>query len=89
MNQDVFLSYRKRRREAVLRKMASMRAAKERKRLDSPPPKPEPKMVRYYPFEFACRHKGTGETAWHDLVSIRHAAMALGMVLKAFECPTP
>lgn len=49
----------------------------------------EPKMQRYYPFEFACRHKATGEVAWHDLVSVRHAARALGLVLKAFECPTP
>lgn len=73
----------------MLKKMANMRAAKERKRLANPTPEPEPKMLRYYPFEFACRHKASGEFAWHDLVSVRHAAMALGMVLKAFECPTP
>lgn len=66
-----------------------MREAKARKRLDNPPADPEPKMVRYYPFEFGCRHKASGEVAWHDLVSVRHAAAALGLVLKAFECPTP
>lgn len=88
MHQDVFFSYRKKRREAVLRKMATMRAAKERKRqeriaaglIDDP----EPKMERWHRFEFGVRDKQTGETAWHDLVSIRHASKALGLILKYY-----
>lgn len=40
----------------------------------------EPKMERYFPLEFGVRDKRTGETAWHDLVSIRHAAKALALV---------
>lgn len=81
MNRDAFFSYRKRRRDGVLRKMAAMRAAKERKRLENPP-EHEPKMERYYRFEFGVRNKITGETEWHDLVSIRHASKALGLVQK-------
>ena len=65
----------------MLQKMASMRAAKERKRLENPPER-EPKMVRFHRFEFAVKDKLTGEQAWHDLVSVRHAAKALGLILK-------
>lgn len=42
----------------------------------------EPRMQRFYPLEFGVRNKQTGETAWHDLKSVRHAAKALGLVLK-------
>jgi len=42
----------------------------------------EPKFVRAYRFEFGVREKVSGETAWHDLKSVRHAAKALGLVLK-------
>lgn len=61
--------------------MALMRAAKERKRLENPRDR-EPKLQRWYRFEFGVRDKFTGETAWHDLVSVRHAAKALGLILK-------
>ena len=44
--------------------------------------RPEPKFVRAYRFEFGVRDKASGETAWHDLKSVRHAAKALGLVLK-------
>lgn len=81
MNGNVFFSYRKRRRERMLRKMANMRAAKERKRLENPP-EHEPKMERFCRYEFGVRDKITGETAWHDLVSVRHASTALGLVQK-------
>jgi hypothetical protein len=67
----------------MLRKLANMRAAKERKRLENPIER-EPKMIPWYRFEFGVRDKRTGETAWHDLVSVRHAAKALGLVLKYF-----
>lgn len=42
----------------------------------------EPKAVRYYPFEFGVRVKATGETHFTDLQSVRHAAQALGLILK-------
>lgn len=48
-------------------------------------PAPEPRMERYYPLEFGVRVKATGETHWADLRSARHAARALGLVLK--HCP--
>lgn len=73
----------KSRREKQLRRLAQMRAAKERKRLERGPEEPEPKLVRWYPFEFAVRDKRTGEVAWHDLVSVRHAEIAFRMLLQA------
>ena len=69
----------------MLRKMANWRAAKARKRqalIDAGMLKQEPKMERWFRFEFGVRDKRTRETAWHDLVSVRHAAKALGLILK-------
>ena len=65
----------------MLRKMSVLRAAKERKRLENPV-EHEPMMERFYRFEFCVRDKLNGETAWHDLVSVRHAAKAVGLILK-------
>lgn len=45
MNSRFFFTNRKLRRERMLRKMANMRAAKERHRL-AHPPEPEPKLQR-------------------------------------------
>lgn len=45
-------------------------------------PEPEPKFVRAYPLEFGVRRKSNGEVYWHDLKSVRHAAKALGLILK-------
>ena len=61
-----------------------MRATKERYRQERIAAgwRPEPKLVRCYPLEFGVRNKATGETAWHDFVSVRHAAKALGLILK-------
>ena len=69
----------------MLRKMANWRAAKARirqERIDAGLLKREPKMERNFRFEFGVRDKVNGETAWHDLKSVRHAAKALGLVLK-------
>jgi hypothetical protein len=82
MNGDVFFSARKARRERVLRKMANMRAAKARKRLDTPP---EPRMEKWYRFQYGVRDKTTGETHFRDLVSVRQAAKALGLILKHYR----
>lgn len=63
------------------RRMANIRW--ERWRSNHPDgPEPEPHLVRFHRFEFGVRDKATGEMAWHDLVSIRHAAKALGLILK-------
>lgn len=41
---------------------------------------PEPKLARYYPFEFGIREKATGDTAFRDFVSVRDAARRLGVM---------
>jgi hypothetical protein len=43
---------------------------------------PEPRFERYYPLEFGVRVKATGETHFVDLKSVRHAAKAIGLILK-------
>jgi hypothetical protein len=45
----------------------------------------EPKLVRWYRFEFGVRDKLTGETQFVDLKSARHAAKALGLILKHYQ----
>jgi hypothetical protein len=79
-------STRNQRRQRVLRKMASARAAKARKRAEAIASgwSPEPKMVRHYPVEFGVRLKSSGETAWVDLVSVRDASRRLAVVLERF-----
>ena len=80
------LRNRKSRREAQLRKLASMRAAKERKRLERPPPEREPKLVQWHRFEIGVRDKVTGRfsygEAWTDLKSVRDATKRLSVILK-------
>lgn len=82
-----FLRRRNRRqdkRERMLRKMANWRRRKAEIRQERIAAgwRPEPKFVRAYRFEFGVHDKMSGETAWHDLVSVRHAAKALGLILK-------
>ena len=62
-----------------------MRDAKARirqERIDAGLLEREPKFERYFPLEFGVRVKMTGETHFRDLVSVRHAAKALGLILK-------
>ena len=80
---DAFSNYRKLKRERMLRRLAAMRAEKERKRLANPP-EHEPRMVRYHRFEFGVRDRITGEVAFTELRSVRQAATALGLILKHF-----
>jgi hypothetical protein len=75
------------RREKQLRRLQTMRDAKARirqERIAAGLLEREPKLERYFPLEFGVRVKATGETHFHDLVSIRHAAKALGLILKYF-----
>ena len=78
---DVFFGYRKRKREKVLRKMAAMRAAKERKRMANPVER-EPKLVRWFPLEIGVRDKRTGEVAFVDFKSVRDATKRIREVFK-------
>lgn len=68
----------------MLRKMARMRAAKERKRLANPMER-EPKLVRWFPLELGVRDKRTNEVAWVDLRSIRDAAKRIAIVQKFYQ----
>ena len=85
-----FSKYRKRRQDKYLRqcaRLAQMRAAKARKRqaaIDAGLLEREPKLERWHRFEFGVRDKTTGETHFVDLKSVRHAAKALGLILKFF-----
>lgn len=71
-----FFKNSKQRHERMLRKMAAMRAAKERKRLQNPSDR-EPDLLKYFPFEFGIREKSTGETAFRDFVSVRDSTRRL------------
>lgn len=42
----------------------------------------EQELKRYHPLEFGVRVKATGETHFVDLKSVRHAAKAIGLILK-------
>ena len=69
----------------MLRKMANWRRRKaeiREERIAAGLLEREPKLTRYYPFEFGVRIKATGETHFVDLRSVRHAAKALGLILK-------
>jgi hypothetical protein len=73
-------------RQQVMRKMAAMRAAKERKRQEriAAGGTPEPRMERWYPMELGLRDKATGETAWVDFRSLRDALCRLAVVRRFY-----
>jgi len=72
------------RRQKTLRKMARMRAAKERKRLANPVER-EPKFIRYFPLELGLRDKRTKEVVWTDFRSVRDAAKRLSVVQRFYQ----
>jgi hypothetical protein len=84
MHPTASFTYRKNRREKMLRKMCNMRAAKEIKRMENPVER-EPVMQRYYPLEIGVRDKRTGECAWTEFRSVRDAARRLTIVQKYYE----
>ncbi len=83
----IFLSYRKRRRQAILHKMKLMRAAKERKRLARGPIEEEPKMqvVRHPFLSWAMRDELSGEVCWMEFKSVRDMAKRAGVVAKFYQ----
>lgn len=46
---------------------------------------PEPKMERWHRFQYGIRDKVDGQEHWHDLVSVRQATRALGLIKKFYE----
>jgi len=88
MNTCVQFSNRRKRwydkREQQLKKLANMRAAKARKRLENPPDR-EPNLVRWFPLELGIRDKATGETCWIDLRSARDAVKRIAVILKYYQ----
>ena len=78
-------TYRKKRREAVLRKMAAWRAAKERKRLERGPVESEPRMERWNRYTITVYDRLTGETGSFELRSLRDAVKRLGLVLRYLQ----
>ena len=66
-----------------LKRLANMRAAKERKRLAAPSER-EPKLVPYHPLELGLRDKATGEVAWVDFKSLRDALRRLADVRRYY-----
>lgn len=84
MHHDAFFNLRKLRREIMLRKMKSMRAAKARKRLENPP-EHEPKMKRTACLSIGFRDEITGHTVWLELTSARQAYRIAGVLLKHYS----
>lgn len=80
-----FFALHKIKRERLLRKMAAMREAKERRRLERPAPEPEPRMVRTICLSLGLRDDLTGETAWCPLKSLRDAGRRIALVLREYQ----
>ena len=78
------------RRERLLRKMAAMRAAKERKRIERGPREEEPKMIvlRHPHLSWAMRDDLSGEIVWMSFLSVRDMARRAGLVAKFYD-PRP
>lgn len=85
MRRDAFFTFRKRKREAVLRKMAAMRAAKERKRLARGPVEANPKFIRSTGLSFAVRDDICGVVVWHPLKSLRDTIKRIALVLREYK----
>lgn len=82
MNSHLFLRNLKERRERVLVKLARMRAAKERKRLERGPIELEPKLIRSTGLSFAVRNDRTGEVVWRPLKSARDTFRRITILLR-------
>ena len=85
-----FFASRKRRQERMLRKMANMRAAKERKRIERGPREEEPRMkvVRYPHLSWAMRDELSGDVVWMEFQSVRDMAKRASLVAKFYQ-PRP
>ena len=84
MNSGRYFINRKARRDRMLRKMARMRAAKERKRMANPP-EHKPRMVRTTCLSWAVRDDLTGHVEWLPLKSARDTFRRVTVLLKFFN----
>jgi hypothetical protein len=84
---SVFFSVRKQRREKILRKMAAMRAAKERRRMEREPREEEPRglMVRHPYLSWAVRDDLSGEVVWMEMKSARDTFRRVTVLLKHYQ----
>lgn len=82
-----FFTARNRRRERVLRRMANMRAAKDRKRMARGPIADQPplRVVRYPNLSWAMRDDLSGDVVWLEFKSVRDMARRAGMVAKFYH----
>ncbi len=88
MNTQVFFGARKRRRERVLRKMATMRAAKERRRMERGPREDEPHrgpIVRHPHLSWAVRDDLSGDVVWMEMKSARDTFRRVTVLLKFYQ----
>lgn len=88
MNPDRFFKNRKARRERVLRKMATMRAAKERHRQARAAAgllEREPKLERTTCLSWAVRDDITGHVEWLPLRSARDTFRRITVLLKYYQ----
>lgn len=71
----------------MLRKMKTMRAAKERKRLERGPREEEPRMifVRHPHLSWAMRDDLSGEVVWMELKSLRDMIRRAGAVARFYQ----
>ena len=78
------LTYRKSRREAQLQRLAAMRAAKERRRLERGPVEQEPRMEKWNRYTITVTDRLTGERGSFELRSLRNVQRRLSVVLRYF-----
>ena len=67
--------------------MAAMRAANERKRLESEPRAEEPRgrMIRYPNLSWAMRDELSGDVVWMEVQSVRDMAKRARLVAKFYK----
>jgi len=88
MNSHLFFTNRKRRRDRILRKMANMRAAKERKRCANPP-EAEPRLKRTTCLSWAVRDDLSGLIVWLPLKSARDVFRRVSILLQHYRPGLP
>lgn len=87
---SIFFRSQKRRRDRVLRKMATMRAAKKRKHDAAiaagwTPEPPPGKVVRHPNLSWAMRDDLSGDVVWMEFISVRDMARRAGMVARYYQ----
>ena len=84
MHSPLFFKNCNQRRQRILQKMAAMRAAKERKRLENPP-QHEPKTQRTTCLQIGFRDEISGVECWLPLKSARDAYKRISALLTNYS----